>query len=134
MNDFNSNRVYYLENSDITPARTLVQHTQPDMRGIVVVMIQGNFCKHCTNTKPAFQQLAHDIPLTCATIRVDGGPNESLFQDADAVTQLAGHRLRGVPTIMRFKGGVPFDVYTGSDRSYPALRAYAMHPEAQGGL
>lgn len=54
----------------------------------ILVMVQANFCGHCTNAKPAFQKLAYENnDIFCATIHGDSN-NESEKKLKDRIGEI----------------------------------------------
>ena len=66
-----TNPVIYLEPSDFT-SNGVLKHFKDT---VCVIMVQANFCGHCTTAKPAFQAFAENNPhITCLTIQGDSDP------------------------------------------------------------
>jgi thiol-disulfide isomerase/thioredoxin len=67
--------VIYLEDSDFdNKFKPRFKMSRP-----MVVMVQGSFCGHCTDAKPAFQKCANiDNNVNWATIQVDGETSSGL--------------------------------------------------------
>jgi thiol-disulfide isomerase/thioredoxin len=64
--------VAYLVDKDYDGNGNLNNVNIPDNKPIVV-MIQADFCGHCTHAKPAFQEFANNNKdVFCATIQGDG--------------------------------------------------------------
>jgi len=89
--------VAYLEGSDIAPDASIkpsVNNGKP-----VLLMMQSNYCPHCTNAKPAFQELADSLDSVCfATVQTDGGPLDQMAAKALKSVNTA----RGVPAYLVF--------------------------------
>jgi len=112
--------VLYLEDSDINPDASLKSHVNNGKS--VVMMVQGNFCPHCTNAKPAFQQLAQAMPnVAVVTVQTDGAPN-----DKKAAQMLAPvNKSPGVPAFLGFnKEGKFVKVHSGG-RDLESLKQFA---------
>lgn len=133
MTEFDSPNIYYLENSEFDPSYTLHStllnaQGKPLFGGVTIVMVQGNYCGYCTKLKPIFQQLANELTsrgIDFATIRIDGdGLGERLFR-TDALTQILGHPLEGVPYICKFYQGRIVDAYQG-EQSYAPLKQWIL--------
>jgi thiol-disulfide isomerase/thioredoxin len=114
MQDFNSNRVYYLEQTDFSPngallARGLNRETGiPYFAGLTIVMFQGNYCGYCTQMKPIFQQVANQLSghYDFATVQIDSKqPSEQIFQNPQMIEKIIGQSLPGVPFIVKFLNG-----------------------------
>lgn len=86
----------YLEGKDINPdgsLKTYVSKGKP-----VIVMVQGNYCPHCTVAKPALRELAKQSSCVVATVQIDGDDN-----DKQASKNLAPvNKSRGVPAFLGF--------------------------------
>ena len=74
--------VGYLENKDINENGRILMNKitsknnsfgfKKNKHKKILVMVQANFCGHCTNAKPDFQKLAYkDNDVFCATIHGD---------------------------------------------------------------
>jgi len=105
----------YLEASDVMPNGNLqpsVTQGKP-----TILMIQGNFCHFCSDSKPAFQQLANTTPnITCVTIQTDGSPSET---QASRIFP-----MNGVPCYYGFSAsGKNLGMYTGG-RDLASLKSY----------
>ena len=134
MEQFNSPNVYYLENTEFDSnyilGSNLVSNITgaPFFSGLTIVMIQGNYCGYCTKFKPAFQQVADELTpqgIEFATIQIDGTqPGEQMFK-GDALAQILGQPLAGVPMVVKFYQGRPVDVY-GGDHSAGPLAQWIM--------
>jgi thiol-disulfide isomerase/thioredoxin len=92
--------VMYLVDSDFTPSGDL----DPKLaRKPIFVMFQAGYCGHCTTAKPAFQALADEGIVQCATFQADGDrPDEkALAKRLDTVYP----GFRGFPSYMLFVNG-----------------------------
>ena len=109
--------VNYLEGSDVNSdgsIKSSVNKGKP-----VLLMMQSNYCPHCTNAKPAFQKLANDMGNTVcvATIQTDGGPSD--LAAAKALKNV--NTSRGVPAYLVFdKQGRFIKMHEGG-RDYNSL-------------
>lgn len=112
--------VLYLEDSDINPDASLKSHVNNGKP--VVMMVQGNFCPHCTTAKPAFQKLAQSMPnIAVVTVQIDGGTS-----DKKAAQMLSAvNKSPGVPAFLGFdKQGKFVKVHSGG-RDFESLRQFA---------
>jgi thiol-disulfide isomerase/thioredoxin len=102
--------VYYLEKSDFNNDGDLVNKKIPTDKP-VFIMLQANWCPHCTNAKPAYQQFANrneDKAFVCA-IQVDGTrPGE---QNIKSLIRNIYPDFQGYPSyIVYYKGEkIPFE-------------------------
>lgn len=96
--------VAYLVDSDFDVNGNLVNPKIPkDIP--VLLMVQANFCGHCTHAKPAFQELAENNKGTifAATIQGDGNePGESEL--SKRISEIVPD-FRGFPEYALFKNG-----------------------------
>ena len=133
MEYFDSPNVYYLEDTEFDSNYTLRTNVvnertgAPFFSGVTIVLVQGNYCGHCTSFKPVFQQLADELApqgIDFATIQIDGKePGEQGFQDS--ISSIIQGPLEGVPLILKFYQGKPVDKHNG-DRSAEAVRQWAL--------
>lgn len=133
MNEFNSDRVFYLEDFDFQTGRLssdiINRETgQKYFDGLTVVLVQGNYCGHCTRFKPIFQQVANKLSghVDFATIQVDGSlPSEQLFQ-TNALSQILQQELQGVPLVIKFRQGIRQGSEFQGERTPEALMAWIL--------
>ena len=73
MSKFLNRPIAYLQDFDFNAKGDLVNPNIPKDKP-VIIMIQANFCGHCTVAKPAFSQFAskNNGRVFCATIQGDG--------------------------------------------------------------
>jgi thiol-disulfide isomerase/thioredoxin len=71
----------------------------------VLLMIQANFCGHCTNSKPEFQKLAehNKNKIFCATIQGDG--KEKGEEELGKRLNNIFSGFRGFPEYMLYENG-----------------------------
>ena len=112
--------VPYLEDSDINPDASLKSHVNNGRA--VVMMVQGNFCPHCNNAKPAFQQLAQSMPnIAVVTVQTDGGPS-----DKKAAQMLSAvNKSPGVPAFLGFSREGKFVKTHSGNRDLESLKQFA---------
>jgi thiol-disulfide isomerase/thioredoxin len=112
--------VPYLEDSDINSDASLKSHVNNDKP--VVMMVQGNFCPHCNNAKPAFQQLAQSMPnVAVVTVQTDGGPS-----DKKASQMLSAvNKSPGVPAFLGFSKEGKFVKTHSGNRDLESLKQFA---------
>lgn len=110
----------YLEDIDINADGSLKAHVCKNKP--VVMMIQGNFCGYCTQAKPAFQQLAREMPsVTVVTVQTDGGPS-----DKRAAQMLSSvNKSPGVPAFLGFDREGRFVKMHGGGRDVDSLKNFA---------
>lgn len=110
----------YLEGSDINPDGSLKPHVGKGKP--VVMMIQGDFCPHCTTAKPAFQQFAQSMPSVVAvTVQTDGGPGDQ--QASQALAKV--NRSPGVPAFLGFSSKGVFVAPHEGGRDLQSLQKFA---------
>lgn len=120
---FNSPYVYYIEQQDFDNNYQLKSNiinpntAQPYFAGRTIVMIQGSYCPHCNNIKPAYQKIAESLSkqgIEFATIQIDGNQEgEAIYQNPDFFQNLLKKPLEGVPLIVRFENGRFSSEYQG---------------------
>lgn len=113
-------RIPYLEGNNIAADGSLdpsVTQGKP-----VVVMVQGNFCPHCTVAKPMFQEFARLTPsVQAATVQTDGGPT-----DREAAKNLSKvNTSPGVPAFLGFNKDGKFVAIHSGGRDVSSLQKFA---------
>jgi len=96
--------VAYLVDSDFDNNGNLVNPEIPkDIP--VLIMVQANFCGHCTHAKPEFKKLAdeNNNKIFCATIQGDG--QEKGEKELGQRLSNMFHKFRGFPEYMLYKNG-----------------------------
>ena len=115
--------VAYLVNDDFDADGNIVNNQVPKDKP-VLVMLQANFCGHCTTAKPAFQELAnkHHDTIFFATIQADGKePGEAeLGKRLSSIVP----GFRGFPEYVLFKNGKLVKKHEGA-RTVEALKTFA---------
>jgi len=105
---FRGTDIVHLEKDDFVN-NVLVYNGKP-VKGTWIVMVQGSYCGHCQNMKPAFAKVAKKfgnmnlskVPVF-ATIKIDGNDNErALSQMLPKITKM---QLSGVPALLKFEDG-----------------------------
>jgi thioredoxin-like negative regulator of GroEL len=125
---FDSPSIHYLETSDFDSSYRLQPNTSPTtgrpvFAGMTIVMLQGNFCGYCTQFKPAFTKVAHQIPgVDFATIQTDSSLPGEQFSPT-LLKNILKTEMKGVPMVVKFIQGSPVDVYTGP-RTDAGLRVW----------
>lgn len=112
--------VPYLESQDINPDGSLKPYVG---RGKpVIVMVQGNFCPHCTTSKPAFQELAQSPDIVAVTVQTDGDEAERQVSKALSVV----NNSPGVPAFLGFGRDGRFKALHQGNRDVGSLKAFVM--------
>jgi thiol-disulfide isomerase/thioredoxin len=88
--------VTYLEGSDINQDGSIKPHALTGKP--IIVMVQGNFCGHCTRAKPAFAQFAKNPYCSCMTVQIDGDEGDKAAGQALS----AVNKSPGVPVFLGF--------------------------------
>jgi len=134
MKQFNSNNVYYLEDTEFDKTyklnSKLINKTtgEPFFSGITIVMVQGMYCGYCSEFKPSFQKIADEMTtygIDFATIQIDGSEKGELIFKGEELTSILGQPLEGVPVVIKFYKGRPVDKYMGS-RDYNGLKEWIL--------
>jgi thiol-disulfide isomerase/thioredoxin len=106
----------YLEMKDVMQDGSLPPKTTKGRP--VVLMVQGNFCHYCTDSKPDFQAFAESTPeITALTIQTDDGG------DGQALGRL--YPTQGVPAFIGFSSDGKFKSIHQGPRSVQAFKAFA---------
>jgi len=102
MSDLNR-PIAYLEDQDFDTNGNLIAPIPKNIP--VVVILQANWCPHCENAKPAFQQFAnkHKGKVFSATIQADGERN-SEKKLGERIKQLKPN-FRGFPDYLLILNG-----------------------------
>lgn len=110
----------YLEGADINDDATLKPYVGKGKP--VVMMIQGNFCPHCTVAKPDFVKFAMVTPsVQAVSVQSDGGPT-----DASAVEKLKSvNTSPGVPAYLGFDKNGRFKAVHQGGRDVASLQQFA---------
>ena len=92
--------VIYLESSDFTGSGNL----KPFKDKTCVVMVQANYCGHCTTAKPHFQKFAQkNKHIKCLTIQGDG--EEPDVKKMVALITKIKPSFEGFPDYLLYKNG-----------------------------
>lgn len=109
----------YLEGKDLNPDGSLKPHVGKGKP--VVMMVQGDFCPHCTTAKPAFQDFAKLAQnVVAVTVQTDGGEGDR------QAGQLLSKHTAGVPTFLGFDSQGKFIKAHQGDRDAKSLQNFAM--------
>ena len=92
--------IVYLESKDFTNSGTLKRFKNKTC----VIMIQANYCGHCTSAKPLFQKFADKHTVTCLTIQGDGDDAKDTEKMLAIVSKLKPG-FQGFPDYLLFKKG-----------------------------
>jgi protein disulfide-isomerase A6 len=79
------NNVIYLESSDLQNGQVI------GVNKPFLIAIVANWCGHCKNLKPTWEQLATEYPMSFLTV-------EATDKDGEKVAQMLG--AKGFPTIL----------------------------------
>lgn len=110
--------VPYLTGEDVNPDGSLKPYVGNGKA--VVLMMQGNFCPHCTTAKPAFQQLVQGNGFAVATVQTDGDDG-----DREAAKKLASvNKSPGVPAFLGFDKNGRFVKMHQGNRDVASLQAF----------
>jgi thiol-disulfide isomerase/thioredoxin len=104
--------VAYLTDSDIDDGGNIITPQIPSDLPLLL-MIQANFCGHCTTAKPALQEFAqkHGNRVVVATIQADGKePGE--MELAQRLSKIYPG-FSGFPEYMLFKDKKPYKKHDG---------------------
>ncbi|CCV02145.1 Thiredoxin-like [Invertebrate iridovirus 25] len=92
--------VIYLESKDFTNKGNL----KPFKNKTCVIMVQANYCGHCTTAKPDFQKFAEkNKSVVCLTIQGDGDDPDTK-KLVDIISKIKPS-FQGFPDYLLFKGG-----------------------------
>lgn len=93
--------VIYLESKDFTPSGNLKHFKDKTC----VVMVQANYCGHCTSAKPQFQKFAeNNKSVVCLTIQGDGEEDPDVEKMVKLVTKIKPS-FQGFPDYLLYKNG-----------------------------
>lgn len=113
--------VPYLEGGDINPDATLkssVGNGKP-----VVVMVYGEFCPHCRNAMPAYQQFARDMKNSVVAVAVQIDGEESDKKAAEALRPV--NTSPGVPSFLGFDNQGRYKATHKGGRDAASFKAFA---------
>ncbi len=117
--------VFYLELDNFdehyrlkTIQNPFVNSPTPLFDKYTIVMVQGNYCGHCTRLKPLYQEVANTVvsqtpDIHFATIQIDE-PNTSKSISGKHLKHIMGVDIPGVPVVFKFYEGRPIQKYEGS--------------------
>lgn len=92
--------VIYLESKDFTASGNLKHFKNKTC----VIMVQANYCGHCTTAKPDFQKFAEkNKDVVCLTIQGDG--DEPDVQNLVKLITKIKPSFKGYPDYFLFKSG-----------------------------
>lgn len=78
------------------------------MTGVLLIFHPG--CGHCVQMRPAWESMKQSLPHGSTIVEVDG----SAMSEHPKMRMLpAIQKLKGFPTIVRLKKGMPVDEYSG---------------------
>lgn len=95
--------ILYLESKDFTASGTL-KHFKDK---VCIIMVQANYCGHCTTAKPDFQKFADkNKDVVCLTIQGDGdNPEDSEVKRMVELITKIKPTFQGFPDYLLFKNG-----------------------------
>jgi thiol-disulfide isomerase/thioredoxin len=106
--DYLTKPVAFLENSDFNDSGVIINPNIPNSMPIFI-MIQANFCHHCKNAKPAFQQFADNFEgkMFCASIQGDSqNPNVREIFRSGKIHKICPNFV-GYPTyVVQYQGNI----------------------------
>jgi thiol-disulfide isomerase/thioredoxin len=106
----------YLEMKDVMQDGSLPPKTTKGKP--VVLLIQSDYCPHCTHCKPDFQEFADTTPeVTALTIQTDDGG------DGQSLGRL--YPTQGVPAILGFSSDGKFKSMYQGPRTAISFKAFA---------
>ena len=92
--------ILYLESKDFTVSGTLKHFKDKTC----VIMVQANYCGHCTTAKPDFQKFAEkNKNVVCLTIQGDGDEPD-VKKMVDLITKIKPS-FQGFPDYFLYKNG-----------------------------
>jgi thiol-disulfide isomerase/thioredoxin len=101
MSSYLLNPILYLEIKDFTPSGNLKHFKNKTC----VIMVQANYCGHCTSAKPEFQKFAqNNKSVVCLTIQGDGGDDPNNKDIVNLITTIKP-TFEGFPDYFLFKRG-----------------------------
>ncbi len=101
----------------------------PRFVGLTIVYVGGSFCGYCKQFLPAFEQVAQQMSSQAdfGTIQIDSkDPAQAGFGSPQAMQQILGHSMPGVPHLQRFLNGRPWGAPYDGNRDAQALSQWVM--------
>lgn len=106
--------IFYLENDNFDKVSgKLIPIVNPLIQGdilfdnLTIVLVQGDFCRYCTNFKPVFQKIANETYeyMDFATIQVDSSSRDKLTNSE--ISRFLNLDKISLPTLVKiYKGQV----------------------------
>lgn len=116
--------VAYLVDSDFDSDGNMINPKIPkDIP--VLLMVQANFCGHCTHAKPAFQELANKNQGKIFAVTIQGDGEEPGEEALSRKISKIVPGFRGFPEYALFKNGKFVKKHAGG-RSVADLEAFAL--------
>lgn len=114
--------VAYLTDKDIAENGDLINSKIPKNKP-VFLMLQANFCGHCTKAKPDFQKLANDMSgqVFFATVQGDGKEEGEPVKN-NKFQAITHGKFVGFPTYAIYKNG-EWSEYDGK-RDYKSMKDF----------
>lgn len=119
MSKYEEGQVYFIESKDINfDSMKLRPHVTQNLP--VVVMVKSDNCFHCTQSTPAFKELASNHPDDIA-VRCIRAEDESGQEMVHKYVKSLYTEFRGFPTYLGFDKNGKFKKVHDGDRSSDAL-------------
>ena len=110
-----NDNIYYLQMKDFDNKGKMISNIPSDK--LVMIMIQSNFCGHCTVAKPEYKKFADENMgnVICCTIQADG--NEEGEKELSKILDKIDDKFQGFPHYVVYRGGVKVATYEGNRNS-----------------
>lgn len=94
----------------------------------MLVLVHGSFCHHCRDFLPVYTQASNQYgKVKFAEIQIDAmQPNIKAL--ADYLPNILGQKIQGVPLLVAFKNGRPYQTYSDK-RTVESLIRFAKSVE-----
>lgn len=109
----------YLEKEDVNQDGSLrVQNGKPS-----IVMVQGNFCGHCTSAKKIYAELPNEVQGTVNVYTVQADATDS-SKDASSIISKVNN-INGIPAFVGYDKNGKFKKMFNGNRDLPSLKKFA---------
>ena len=105
---FNGTNVIHLQVDDFIDG--ILTYNKKPVKGVWIVMVQGDYCGYCTKVKPIFAEMSKRMASNSAqrgpmfaTIQIDGGDDERAL--SSRLPKIINTHLAGVPAFLKFEDG-----------------------------